>query len=392
MLTSRGTRSADSIYPLVLPAIWAWSFAMIGLAVLRGTRHDYLAYLNQWALVIHGDNPWSGDNTYGPLHSALAYFTHFGALGPKLVMLAIFLAVNLLMVRSLMRTRPTIATLAAYAAIVPLNFVVVSVAASFGLNDTLAAALVGGAVLARFSGRSTFAGVFLGLGILLKWYPALMVPFFCLDEGRFDWKTLLSSAATTAAGLLVAFGIWGPALVTSLSAGVGFQPKLLSILASLQLHPELGGESFAINALIRANAGLVILACASIFVLARKSRISWIEGAALASLAYLTVYKVGHPQYYLPWLMLLVGLLIAGTSRATRHAYACVPMALFLSAFQFGYEVLTDGYELIAPAVRTNIGFFAFAIEAVTLVLILRMIWPQKAGSALVPSIDAPAE
>ena len=44
-----------------------------------GARHDYLAYLNHWNLLLEGKNSWAtnetnvGHNAYGPFHSFSAY-------------------------------------------------------------------------------------------------------------------------------------------------------------------------------------------------------------------------------------------------------------------------------------------------------------------------------
>jgi hypothetical protein len=99
--------------------------------------------------------------------------------------------------------------------------------------------------------------------------------------------------------------------------------------------------------------------------------LTWIEGAALAGLTYPLIYKVGHPQFYIASMFLLVGLLILGTPRARRLAYCFVPFVLFLSAFQFGYEVLTGGYSEIGGSVRRSVGFISFALGITTIAVAL---------------------
>jgi hypothetical protein len=348
-----------------------WSILMLVFAGLRGVRHDYVAYVQQWSLVMGGQNPWAGDNTYGPLHNVLAYFTAPTPLGPKYVMAAAFLLVNLMLVSALLRTAQGVAPMLAYGVIVPSNFLVIQVVASFGLNDTLAAACVGGAVLARFRRRYWLVGLLLGAGVLLKYYPALLLPFFCLDDGQFELKPLASATVTVVLGFLVAFATWGGGVVASLTAGVARDPKLLSVLSAIQHHPELGGQAAAVDFLIRTNAAFVIAGCVAVFVLAWAKRWSWIEASALAGLVYLMIYKVGHQQFYLPWLLLLVGLLILGTPRSKWLAYCCMPVVVFLSLFAFGYEVLTDGYWQTGAIVRANVGFFAFSLEVATILFFL---------------------
>jgi hypothetical protein len=355
----------------VIVALVAWSGAMCVLAVLRGVRHDYVQYLRQWSLVRNGEDPWSGSNTYGPVHNLLAFLAEPSRLGPKLFLVVAFLAVNFLLLCALLRTRPTASPLLAYAAIVPLNFAVISVVASFGLNDALVAAFLGLAVLARFRGRLLLAGAFVGLAILLKYYPALLVPFLCLDGRRLNLKPLLAAIATTAVGIALSFVVWGDGVVASLTMGVSREPKLLSVLYALEQHPELGGRSAVVDFLVRANTIFVLLGVALCVVLVFWLRLSWIEGAAIGTLVYLLIYKVGHPQFFIPWLFLLVGLLILGTARSRYLAYCCLPYVLFISVFQVGYEVLTDGYREIGAGVRANVGFVAFTLGVATIVFFL---------------------
>ena len=355
----------------MLGLILVWSTVALAVSVLRGIRHDYVVYLRQWSLVPGGEDPWGAGNTYGPLHVALAYLAELGPLVPKLFMVVAFLAANFLLAAALLKSRPPTSSLVAYLIFVPLNFLVISIVISFGLNDALAAALVGLAVLARFRGRLVVAGVFLGLAVLLKLYPALLLPFFCLDGRKFNSKLFLTTSCTTFVGFVLSLAIWGNGFITSFITGASRQPKLLSLLAALRRHPELGGDSSVVDFLINFNSIFVLISSAVLLAVTYKMELTWIEGAALAGLTYPLIYKVGHPQFYIPSMFLLVGLLILGTPRARQLAHCFVPFALFLSAFQFGYEVLTDGYREIGGSVRRNVGFISFALGITTITVAL---------------------
>jgi fumarate reductase subunit D len=174
---------------LMLGLIIAWSTLALAMSVLRGARHDYVAYLRQWLLVAKGEDPWGEGNTYGPLHVALAYLAELGPLIPKLFMVVAFLATNFLLAAALLKSRPQTSSLVAYLIFVPLNFLVISIVISFGLNDALAAALVGLAVLARFRGRLVVAGV------LLVWQ-------YCLSSIQ---HSCCRSSASTAASSIVSY-------------------------------------------------------------------------------------------------------------------------------------------------------------------------------------------
>jgi hypothetical protein len=165
--------------------------------------------------------------------------------------------------------------------------------------------------------------------------------------------------------------VWGDGIILALTKGVSRRPNLLSFLSALRRNPELGGDSAIVDFLVDVNAVFAILGVAFALVVAYRLRLSWIEGATLGTLVYLLIYKVGHPQFFLPLLLLLVGLLVHGTPRSRHLAYCCLPYVLFLSAFQFGYEVLTDGYRQTGGVVRDNVGFVAFLLGAATILWFL---------------------
>lgn len=376
----------------VTAATVLWSAAMLVFAIASGTRHDYLLYLDMWDLVRDGQDPWAGDNTYGPLFNVLAPLAEPTTVGPKVAMVLAFLVVNLLLVRALLRTDPSNATLAAYAILVPANALVIGVVAWFGQNDALTAALIGAAVLARLRRRVLWAGVFLGLATLYKYYPALLVPFFCFDRRRFDLRMLATAATTTVVGSLLAVAAWGGGFVSSLGEGASRRPKLLSILASWDLHPHLYGDSRVADTLIRANAAFVLLAVVVAFAAAWMTRLSWIEGAFVASLGYLLVYKVGHQQFWVSVLVLAVGLLVVDTGRSRWLACCFLPFAMALSVFELGYAWLTDGYSHQAGWVRHEAGFLAFALGCATIVaFFLGAAWrPDTLGRDGPPGPEGP--
>src|SRR5438874_4621681 len=122
--------------------------------------------------------------------------------------LALSPAVNFLLFRRLLRGSPANATLVAYVLFIPANALVIGIVMWFANNDALVAALVGLALLARFQKKFVLVGVCLGLAILLKLYPAALVPFFCLDRRRFNLRPLAAAACTAVAGFGLGLAIW----------------------------------------------------------------------------------------------------------------------------------------------------------------------------------------
>ncbi len=247
------------------------------------------------------------------------------------------------------------------------NFVVVGVGAIYGLNDTLCAALVGVAVIARVRHAALLCGAALGSAVLLKYFPALLVPFFALSGRRIDMRIVAASVATVILGFAVAYLVWGASVFDPVLFGVEREPKLLSVLAALQTTPWLVGGSDNLRVLLQANGGFVILAAVVTFCLCYLARLRWIEGATLGLLAVLTTYKVGHQQFYLTWLMLVAALPLSVSSVGRRMAYVCLPLALFLSLYHWGYQFGADQYRGAFKFVRLYGGFGAFTLALATL-------------------------
>jgi len=348
-------------------AVSLWSAAMFVLAAKSGIQHDYASYLGEWKLVLSGNDPWSTNNAYGPLHNLIAYLLPFGWFGPKLFIVGSLVAANALLVHELMRTKATTGDYVRYVLTVPSNVLIISMGATYGLNDSLVAAFVMLAVALRLREKDFAAGAVLGFAVLLKYYPVLLVPLFALDRERFRGRLVLSAVAVTVLGLAVAIGIWGQAPLQALYFGTDRGPKILSILSALEGQPALVGGPSVLAFLIRANAAFVVAVEIIAIVLARALRLHWLEASVLGYLAVCLTYKVGHQQFYIPWLFLVAALPLAGTSSARRLAWLCLPFALFLSIFQWGYAYGSDGYHEVLGVVRRDVGFFAFPFGIATI-------------------------
>ena len=192
-----------------------WSFALIWFSLRSGPQHDYLGYIGQWDLVIHGENPWASDNAYGPLHNLVGSAIIFGPLYPKFIMVTALAIANAFLAHELWKVHRNIYSFMIHTIAISTNFLIVVMVFRYGLNDSLVAAFVIFAVLARSRGFLFSSGCALGLAILLKYYPAFLVPFFALDNGRFSWRLPLGTIVVTAIGFLITIFLWGSGLLVA---------------------------------------------------------------------------------------------------------------------------------------------------------------------------------
>jgi len=342
-------------------AMAIWSIFMLYLTRKHGfSRHDYLHYLGQWKLVLQGVDPWSTTNAYGPIHNLLAFAMPLSELAPKFIMAGSLLIANLMLFHQLIKTRDLYSILV-YTIVVITNFQVVTIAFVYGLNDALVAAFVTVAVISRYHGRTLISGIFLGLAVLLKYYPIFLVPLFALDNGKFKLDTILSAALVVALGLLGTFLVWGDAFLAPMVFGSSRPPGLLSLLLALKYHPSLIGQD-ATELLIRTNTLFVIGVGFLSTLIFFRLRVHWLEASIVGLLMILTTYKTNHPQFYTPWIFLVAALPLVGTESAKNLFRYCLPFIMFLSIFSLIYYFYMG--TLIFQVVRQSVGFLAFALSA----------------------------
>jgi len=350
----------------------AYSALALVLTILGGVRHDYIYYLEQWRLVLDHLDPWSTNNAYGPLHNAFALLVPLHPLAPKIVTAAGLLLANGLLVLAL-RSRPWPEWREVYLLAFAANALPIVSVYWFGNNDGLVAALVIGAVLARHRRQMLLAGVLLGLATLDKYYPALLIPFFALDDRRIDTRLIITALATTIVGIGVGIAVWGNAYIEAVSYGVSRDATILSIFRPISVLGRSFGFGDATDVLVKFNSPLVVLVWLAALVLAWRRRDHWLVASTWGFFAVLLTYKVGHQQFWVTWLALVVCLPLASAPEADRLGRLSLPYATFLSLFQLGFVLIQpEYYRGPNEWVKDYVGLPSFVLGAWTLWTFLR--------------------
>ena len=326
-----------------LALLTLYSAAALILTILGGARHDYIYYLEQWQLVLDHLDPWSTNSAYGPLHNAFALLVPLHPLAPKILTSAGLLLANSLLVIAL-RGRPWPEWRTVYLLAFSANALPILSVYWLGNNDGVVAALVIGAVLARHHRQMVLAGLLLGLATLDKYYPALLIPFFALDDRRLDARLIIAALATTIAGIAIAIALWGNAYIEAVRFGVSRDATILSIFRPIAIIGRHLGVAAATDQLVRFNSPLVILVWLGGLVLAWRRRGHWLVASTWAFFAVLLTYKVGHQQFWVTWLALVACLPLVGSAEADRLGRLSLPYATFLSVFQLAFVLIQPVY------------------------------------------------
>ena len=189
--------------------------------------------------------------------------------------------------------------------------------ANFGHFDVLVGLLCAAAVEARIRDRDVLSGVCLGLGVLLKFLPIVLVPFLILDRGRPRYRLLIAAAVTVCLGLGASLLIWGPATFRPMIFAAGRSSHHLSIyrflkgsyspLRWIDVHEDLD----------QAAPLFILSALLWMWQSVRKRLIEPAPAAVLAVLVMLMFYQVGFAQYHMV-LFVLASYWILSARRAIR--------------------------------------------------------------------------
>ena len=109
-------------------------------------------------------------------------------------------------------------------------------------------------------------------------------------------------------------------------------------------------------------AGLAIA-----FLIVWALRMNWLGAVVLGYLVMLITYKVGHAQFYMPWLFLVASLPLVNEKETDRMALIFLPAVLLLSLFMVGYAYGSNHYFGRFVWVRSYGGYLALPVAAASI-------------------------
>jgi Glycosyltransferase family 87 len=290
-----------------------WPLAVLAVAVpaalVAGIRQDYQAYTRQWARVVAGRDPWIDangfftGNAYGPIHNLLALPYRVHPALPRVLLALVYLSA-FLWLRRRFGTTPLRRTVLAGALLANGLFWISVV--DYGHNDVLCAALALAAVALVEDGRAASGGAALALGVLTKLYPLALVPLLALDGRRIRGRFLAGFLGTLAAGVAATWWTWGSSFLAPFAYAVERRSSLLSVFYFLR------GSRSPLRVLSPSPdldwlSGYLVLASLALLLASHvRWRLSASFSSALAAVMLFAFYKVGHFQFYVTPLLLLV--------------------------------------------------------------------------------------
>ncbi len=367
----------------------ALASCFLALTLLTGPRHDYFFYVQMWYEVWQGHDPWflvgSRDgvvplNAYGPLFNVFVLPYAINPLAPKLIFASLYSLFAIGNVLPLAAGRPAswprlIALLALFWN--PFPWVEIAVRGHFDILVGLASLA---AVAAWNRGRDGQSGACLAAGILLKYMPITLVPFFALDRGRVRWRFLFFSIGLTIFGMELAFHIWGLSVFEPLRFAASRHSTVLSIFLFLRgryspLH-WIGG-------VLNQDYLSPYVTLAALYLAWLWYRTRWpdiLSASLVAALITVLLYRSGYPQYQMLPFALGTRWLVVSWHRLRGRpliALAAASYIAWLAAFESYYANINDDYgELYWIYVRDFLGLPTFLLGCAFIAAVVRLSSP----------------
>lgn len=330
--------------------VWPWvplviltAAAAIWFSLWREEWHDYRLHYIEWRVILDGGEPWrSGTmNAYGPLFNVLALLAAIHPLAPKLLFCLMWFAVSAFLIRVSIARRGAPRRTFAVALLTMWNPFFWTNVASHGQFDILVAGLCLAGVHWSVTRDSHRAGAAIGLAVLLKYYPLLLVPFLAIDRARLRLKTPVVAGLTTVAGLAASWTVWAESTFNPILFAAERESKMLSVFAFLRgrwspLHTFWTDPNVDFLA-----APLLIISLVLVVGICYRRQVAMPFAVLAGAVCGLTVYKVGHQQFLLVIFVLVAYLVALGALDKSQRLlrYALATYLGWLVLFDLAYAV-----------------------------------------------------
>jgi len=331
------------------------AFLSMAFSYQTGYRHDYVAYIKQWDVILRGADPWLGtDNAYGPIHNLLAWTYKIHSLVPKVLfslLLVVTGAISSFFPLGINDRTCSLQRCCLFAFIIlsPFSLITVNFYAN---NDILPAAamvlaMIGTVALKSFSSRILSGGI-LAIGVMSKFYPLIILPSLTFRRRCIDWAFVSGFLGTLLLVSSLAYKLWGNSILIPLLFAGSRESKHLSIFNFTRTVLSLNLDRFSTPFMI------VVFLVVSWFLF--KKNIDPILGSILTFAAVLSFYKVGHQQFFLFFFLVspfaIRYLLSCSNILNPRVAATFFVWIGFLNWYQLEYQLTCGMWEWQAKVFR----------------------------------------
>jgi Glycosyltransferase family 87 len=324
-------------------ALVMFSAAFLALAVLSGIHGDYRGYFHEWMAILGGRDPWESGknvepwvNNYGPVFNLLAPLAWINPLANKLLFAFSYLVYVIWLIKDFAPRRGLVVRSWPWLGLWLLNPFPWEQIAFYGYFDILVSLACVAAVHSLVRNKNGASGTYLGLGILLKYIPIVVLPFLAFSKGHLKVRVLCFCVAVVILGLVVSVLLWGTSTFLPLTTAAT-RDSIWSIYVFLpSTHSPLRPFLHSLNIDWLANP-LLLAAGLGIFTWCILRQIEPALSCALAILVTALFYRVGNANYQMVFFCLISYWSVSNSAEFKNH-----PVLAWLLFGYFGFLAISN--------------------------------------------------
>jgi hypothetical protein len=365
--------------------IIVFSGGFLVLTVLTEMFGDYANYVYEWSGVLDG-HPWGirGFNAYGPLFNALAPLAWVNPLANKLLFAFTYLVCLIWLLKAIAPGPKLVALSWSWIGLWLLNpFPWVNIV-YFGYFDVLVAVACVAAVHSLLRSKDGLSGIYLGLGILLKFMPVVLLPFLVLSERRFHFRVLIYCAGVVILGFAIGVLLWGAATFLPLTFAASRTPQWL--ISIYERNSPLRLLWDAPN-LVWLEKPFLLIAGLSLFAWCLRCKTGIALSTVLAVSVTLIFYRSGRINYQMVLLCLSLYWVASKWDQLKAHSILALSLTGYFVLLSFmQIAELSIWFDFTDDSYYGNIILFKFVLGCASLIGLIQ--FDRKMNSPLLSSIE----
>ncbi len=274
---------------------------------------DYPYYETQWLLILDGQNPWKDiphKNAYGPIYNLFSLPYKINNKLPHVIFFICWLISCHLLSRANSENNKIGQTNTTIRGAIILNPFFFLMVVRYGANDAFLAALTILGLVAYVDKKYVTSGMIFSSAVFFKFMPIFIIPFLSFPRGIFNRKFAVSFGIFSIIILAISWNLWDENIVEPIFYGEHRPSKILSIFRFLRgrFSPfKFFDEDYNIDFI---SIPLLLLTNIVFIIIHLKLRFDAIYSSVLSLSFTVLLYKVGHFQFYITFLMTIIFLFI----------------------------------------------------------------------------------
>jgi hypothetical protein len=340
--------------------------------------HDYRLYIIQWQTLLNGNNLPDYDNAYGIIHYLFSPLILISKQFPKLVYVLLYLIASFLLIKEIKYFLNKKILILIYV-ILFLNPIFWIFGVLYGSNDLfVSSVLVISLIMYRNQHylRSVF---FLFLGVCYKFTPIILLPYLILNSKKNNFRYLFIFGLIISFLYGIGYLVWEESIFNPFLFGSNRSSKMFSIFAFIgsNIAPLSFLNIYNLDFLSLYLIAISLLLLFCLYIIYKLDRYLVI----LLSFSFLLLfYKVGHHQFYISLLLLMIYILPYHKINIRRNKF------LLISIFTFWIWIFSatliyhfsDGYSGSFLFFRDIMGLPSFIIHFTMNVLLFKFLFDEK--------------